>query len=104
MSESRGVAVYRAGNQIEGNFVKGLLTERGIPVTAHPENARKDAEVELQVPEPHAALAQSIIRAYEQQSESASAAEEDWVCHRCGEANESSFEECWNCQAAPGNA
>ncbi len=104
MSEEKGIAVYRAGNQAEGNFVKGLLRERGIPVSFHPFSTHPDSEVDLYVPTADADRAQVIVRAYEEQTDPSDSSSEDWLCTRCGEENESSFDACWNCQAAPGHS
>ena len=107
MSEDRRIAVYRAGNQTEGNFVRGLLAQEGIPVTASSEGSGPrgaQVEVELQVPDRYAEAAQRIIQAYEEQVDAPSGTESSWTCQRCGEENEASFDACWNCQAAPGHA
>jgi len=104
MSEERGIAVFRAGNRTEGNFVAGLLSGEGIPVTTLPAGGSSNGEVELHVPAAHADAAQTIIRAYEKQMDQQAQSEEAWVCRRCGEENESSFDTCWNCQAEPGHA
>jgi len=104
MSEAKGIAVYRAGNQTEGNFLKGLLKERGIPVSFHTFSTHPESEVELYVAAADADRAQQLIRAYEAQTEAGDSPDENWECTRCGEENESSFETCWNCQARAGHS
>ena len=106
MAEEKLVAVYRAGNTIEGNFLQGLLAQEGIPVELLAEGDTKgNREVELQVPADKVDAAQRVLRKYEADLESdADASSEPWTCRRCGEENEASFEACWNCQASSGHA
>lgn len=104
MAEEKLVAVYRAGNSIEGNFLQGLLAQEGIPVTLIAEGSPKGSrEVELQVPADKVDAARRVLRRYEAESED-EASDEAWTCRRCGEENEASFEACWNCQATSGHA
>ncbi len=107
MAEEKLVAVYRAGNSIEGNFLQGLLAHEGIPVTLLADgsegNAKGSREVELQVPADKVDAARRVLRRYETDSDDAEAAAQSWICRRCGEENESTFEACWNCQASPGH-
>jgi hypothetical protein len=94
--------VYRAGNTIEGNFLQGLLAQEGIPVTLLPDGDTKGSrEVEIQVPADKVDAARRVLRRYEADGEDDAEATEPWICRRCGEENEASFEACWNCQAAP---
>jgi hypothetical protein len=106
MAEEKLVAVYRAGNSIEGNFLQGLLAKDGIPVTLLADgNPKGSREVELQVPADKVDAARLVLRRYEADSEAdAAPAAQAWTCRRCGEENESSFEACWNCQAEFGHA
>ena len=102
MSEEKQASVYRAGNAIEGNFVEGLLRQRGIPVTT--EASKGAAEVELFVAIEHLEVAREVVRAYEAQADSGEGDAPSWRCLRCGEDNESGFDTCWNCDAHPGHA
>ena len=106
MAEEKLVAVYRAGNSIEGNFLQGLLAQEGIPVKLLAEGpAKGNREVELQVPADKVDAARRVLRRYEAESEDdAETSSQAWICRRCGEENEASFEACWNCQATSGHA
>ena len=106
MAEEKLVAVYRAGNTIEGNFLQGLLAQEGIPVTLLPEGSPKGSrEVEIQVPADKLDAARQVLRRYEAGTDDGTeAVSEPWICRRCGEENESTFEACWNCQAKSSHA
>jgi hypothetical protein len=102
MSEEKQASVYRAGNAIEGNFVEGLLRQRGIPVTTEP--ASGAAEVELFVALEHLEAAREVVRAYEASADGDGGEAPPWHCRRCGEENEPTFDTCWNCDARSGHA
>jgi len=109
MGEDKLVAVYRAGNSIEGNFVQSLLVEEGIPVKLRPNSSSgrrgDNGEVEVQVPAERFDAAKRVIDRYEAGLSSDEGADtRPWNCRRCGEENEASFESCWNCQAESGHA
>ena len=84
MAEEKLVAVYRAGNSIEGNFVQGLLAQEGIPVTLLADgNPKGSREVELQVPADKVDAARRVLRRYEAESEDdAGSATQAWTCLR----------------------
>ena len=101
--ESRLTRVYRSGSAVEANFLKGLLEEEGIPVrvfapTESSPSPSGTAEIEIHVPEPLADAARKVIDDYEARS-AGDASQEAWMCRRCGEENEASFDTCWNCHA-----
>jgi hypothetical protein len=115
--ESRLTRVYRAGSAIEATFLKGLLEQEGIPVrvfgetesTAFPSGtsgtsgAGGTTEIEIHVPEPLADAARKVIEDYESRTAGeAGESQTPWLCRRCGEENESSFDTCWNCHADRG--
>jgi hypothetical protein len=107
MGEEKLVAVYRAGNTIEGNFLQGLLAQEGIAVKLIADGDGKGSshEVELQVSADKVDHACRILREYEARSDGDDAeSQQPWLCRRCGEENESTFESCWNCQAQSGHA
>jgi len=101
--EDRLTRVYRAASSIEAGFLRGLLEEEGIPVrTFGPTDANPfpsaAGEIEIHVPEQMADAARKAIEDYEARS-SADANQAAWLCQRCAEENEASFDTCWNCQA-----
>src|SRR5262245_48166342 len=63
MGEEKLVAVYRAGNAIEGNFLQGLLAKKGIPVKLLAEGGTKGSrEVEIQVPADKVDAARRVLK------------------------------------------
>jgi hypothetical protein len=102
--ESRLTRVYRAASAIEASFLKGLLEEEGIavrtfgPSDSQPFPAGGSTEIEIHVPEQLADAARKVLDDYEARS-AGDSQQSPWLCQRCGEENESSFDTCWNCQA-----
>jgi hypothetical protein len=101
--ESRLTRVYRAGSAIEASFLKGLLEEEGVPVRLFGQTDANPvpvgpAEVEIHVPEALADHARKVLEDYEARA-AGDSQQEPWLCSRCGEENEPSFDTCWNCHA-----
>ena len=101
--EERLTRVYRAASSVEAGFLKGLLEEEGIAVrTFGPTDSNpfpgSAAEIEIHVPEHLADAARKVLEDYEARS-AGEADQEAWLCQRCSEENEASFDTCWNCQA-----
>jgi hypothetical protein len=101
--ESRLTRVYRAASAIEASFLKGLLEEEGISVRTFGPNDSSSfpggsSEIEIHVPEQLADAARKVLDDYEARS-SGDLQQAPWLCQRCGEENEPSFDTCWNCQA-----
>jgi hypothetical protein len=102
--ETRLTRVYRAGSAIEATFLKGILEEEGIPVrffgpTESNPFPAGSVEIEIHVPEPLADTARKVLEDYEARSAGDASQQDPWVCSRCGEEIEFSFDACWNCHA-----
>lgn len=61
--------------------------------------------VRIHVPEAQAEQARSVLAAFlERRRPSDDGDRMPWTCASCGESNESTFDVCWNCQAAAPSA
>ena len=94
------IELYRAGNVLEANAVKGALEHEGILVRllgealggAAGELPMESQEIRLLVERQQQAKAQAILQRYQQSLT-------PWQCAACGEQNDGHFEVCWRCGA-----
>lgn len=95
------VVIFSSLNVAEVHLVRSMLTREGIgsrlrrqflgPLAG--EIPMNDARAELLVPAGRVEEAAALIEA------ARAAANVEWPCRACGEANPGSFELCWQCGA-----
>lgn len=115
--------VYTGRDEMDANFVKGLIEQEGINAVVTGQHLEatwstlplSDKSLPgVWVAEEDEARAMKVVREYEQ-VDAANAADTDdaiedaprptWKCANCGEAVEEQFSECWNCgHARPASA
>ncbi|MFT4925381.1 MAG: hypothetical protein ACI8WB_001474 [Phenylobacterium sp.] len=99
--------IFKAGNIIEANVVKGLLQGEGIDVQLKGEHLMgalgelppTDICVEVLVETIKLDAATVIIADYIASQKNTDMS--DWTCDSCGEQNSHNFEICWQCQREP---
>ena len=111
--------VYTGRDEMDANFLKGLLEQEGIEATVtgeHLEAAFSTLPLSAKstpgvwVADEDEARAALVVRDYQQVDRAnAEPAVEDgprptWKCANCGEAVEEQFTECWKCGHAKPNA
>jgi hypothetical protein len=104
--DSRMICVHRLQDHIEANLIRGLLMNEGIPVELTGEGlvgaysgVPKLCEVRIMVPPIYRSAAETILQRYDEHRQRPEGGR-DWVCPRCGESNDPSFEICWSCEGA----
>ncbi|SHH34097.1 putative signal transducing protein [Ferrimonas marina] len=98
------IELYRAGNLMEANAIKGALEQDGILVRllgealggAAGELPIDSQEIRLLVQRCHLDRAGAVLRRYQQNLA-------PWYCSDCGEQNDGHFEVCWRCGGESGN-
>ena len=101
------ICIFKAGNVIEANVVKGLLQGEGIDVQLKGEHLMgalgelppTDVCVDVLVEAIKQDAAALIIADYQAGQKSTKTG--DWTCESCGEQNSHNFEICWQCQREP---
>lgn len=114
--------VYTARDEMDANFVKGLLRQEGIEAVVQGEAMEAawgtlpmgDSSLPgVWVREQDVGRALPVIEAYRQVDRAnaddgvADGARATWVCPNCGEKVEVQFTQCWKCghaRPAPGGA
>ncbi|WP_028116774.1 DUF2007 domain-containing protein [Ferrimonas senticii] len=95
------VELFRAGNALEANALKGLLEQQGVPVRllgealggAAGELPVDSQQIRLLVQQCQLSSAQQVLTQYQQNLA-------PWQCV-CGEQNDGHFEVCWRCGSEP---
>ena len=109
MADSELREVYSAADTQDAHFIKAALEDAGIDarvVGDHLQNAVGDLPFVAIAPRVWVRSedfdkARTFIAAHQEMGrQSRAAAATEWKCPECGEANEPSFDICWNCQAA----
>ena len=96
--------VYRAANNYEANFIKGLLNQYSIDSRLLGGNLSIGVgelpidvlQVKILVPITQVDKTKKILADYEKNF-LLDQGKEEWCCVYCKEENPSSFEVCWNC-------
>jgi hypothetical protein len=104
------IKVFQTITEVEANVVKAVFLENGISATIKNQNITNIAG-EVPFTECYSEIWISdkidydeivkILDQYKSAKESKEK-ESDWVCLVCDEANDSSFEICWQCQTPTG--
>jgi hypothetical protein len=104
--------VYTARDEMDANFLKGLLEQEGIEAVVTGENLEAtwstlplsdNSLPAVWVAEQDEERAARVVSEYNQvdrlnaNDAAADAPRPTWKCPNCGEAVESQFSECWNC-------
>jgi hypothetical protein len=109
MADSELREVYSAADTHDAHFIKAALEDAGIAarvVGDHLQNAVGDLPFVAIAPRVWVRSddfdkARAIIAAHQEVGrQPKDEAGTDWKCAECGEANDPSFELCWNCQTA----
>jgi hypothetical protein len=105
---SSPVVLYRASDRVEANLLAHALASAGIRVDLAGGNsnllygevgAAEALQTELWVRPEDLVEGRRVIERYQQQAPGDSTSRgEPWVCAGCGEANEPTFDVCWQCR------
>ncbi|MGL5286374.1 MAG: DUF2007 domain-containing protein [Aeromonas sp.] len=95
--------LYRASHVLEAHAIKGALEVEGIAVRLNGEGLQSLIgelpvdllQVTLMVPVEERSRASRVIERYQKRQGNG------WMCGRCGEENNASFDICWRCGHDP---
>ena len=107
MADSEICEVYSARDVQEAHFIKTALEAAGIGarvVEDHLQNALGDWPASAIAPRvwvssEDAERARTIIVDWRARQGATREHATEWICSKCGEPNEPTFEICWSCQA-----
>ena len=103
--------VYTARDEMDANFVKGLLRQEGIEAVVQGEAlgevwgnlpVSSNSLPSVWVPEGDVGRAMPLVEQYRRTDEANAADDPDrvrttWTCPNCGENVEEQFTQCWKC-------